>query len=167
MKKLTYSLIALILVICVVSAAFFFKLSSTTKLLDEANERINSLTETIEGLNLEKDQWDVEKLQLGQSISTVRSSLIDTLTNLDSIGALIGLESEVQALEAIEETVAPKEEEKTVDATQKPEETETADKATKEPVKTESSTAVSTPEATPDKQTAEPKEATPTPAKTK
>lgn len=164
MKKLTYSLIALILVICVVSAAFFFKLSSTTKLLDEANERINSLTETIEGLNLEKDQWDVEKLQLGQSISTVRSSLIDTLANLDSIGALIGLESEVQALEAIEETIAPEEE---IVATEEP---EIADE-TEEPVETEDVGATDTPEATSETEpeeetTVEPEEVSSTPEKT-
>lgn len=140
MKKLTYSLIALILVICVASAVFFVKLSTTTKLLDKANEKINSLTETIEGLNLEKDQWDAEKLQLGQSISTVRTALIATLADLDSVGELIGLEKEVEALEDIEDTITPKEDkqpEEEIDASEQDKKDE-ANVATSTPIESTS-----------------------------
>lgn len=148
MKKLTYSLIALILVICVASAVFFVKLSTTTKLLDEANEKINSLTETIEGLNLEKDQWDAEKLQLGQSISTVRTALIATLADLDSVGELIGLEKEVEALEDIEDTITPKEDkqpEEEIDASEQDKKDE-ANVATSTPIESTTPENETTPE---------------------
>jgi chromosome segregation ATPase len=173
-KSAVYTLIAVLIVSIVLCGVLFFDRQSTQARLKDADSRVaaletenKQLSDAVTKLQGEQTKWQEEKVLVGKSIGSVKSVLIDSLSDLDKVSTSIGLVTDISAqpkeTEAPKATLAPKATDapKTVEKTDAPKGTD-APKATDAPKTTE---AKDSPTPMPEKESAEAPKATPTPKK--
>ena len=179
-KSAVYTLIAVLIVSIVLCGVLFFDRQSTQARLKDADSRVaaletenKQLSDAVTKLQGEQTKWQEEKVLVGKSIGSVKSVLIDSLSDLDKVSTSIGLVTDIsaqpkeseapKATEAPKTTLAPKATDapKTVEKTDAPKGTD-APKATDAPKTTE---AKDSPTPMLEKEPAEAPKATPTPKK--
>ena len=98
MKKVTYSLVALLL-ICIVAIGVLWagrvsdrrQIAEMETQLQEGAVELDNATVQLTALKKEKTVWDQEKARVGQSLGSVRGVLIKTLGDLEEVSAAIGM----------------------------------------------------------------------------
>jgi hypothetical protein len=128
-KQPSYLLAAITVVLLVLCVVLYISGRNNLNELSDVQAMLLDVTNERDSLIAEKKQWEADKLLVGRSISTVKTVLIDALSDLDKVSNTIGAEVlEVEKLLEPKPTAVPAgEEKKSPAASDKP----------KEPVKTD------------------------------
>lgn len=85
MKKSTYPLLAILLLLVVGIAVLFFMNQDKQRQIDTLGEQITTLTTEKTTWQTEKARWEADKAQMGQSLGQVHAALSRTLLDVSGI----------------------------------------------------------------------------------
>lgn len=104
MKKINYTLIALLLICLAVIGYLAYEKVGDQRQLKLMNGQIEDLSKDLDALRLEKLAWEGEKSRVARSLGSVQLVLRNTLDELDDVVDSIGISEEASDIMAAGKT---------------------------------------------------------------